>query len=60
MTKQTTLARRGAELAAQPSLRDRFGAILKDLYDPETNPKGFVNIGVAENVRSSASARSFV
>lgn len=57
MTKHTTLAKRGAELAAAPSIRDKFRTILKDPYDPDTNPDGFINLGVAENVESSAIAQ---
>lgn len=50
MTKHTTLARRGADLASLPSMRDQFKSILNDPYDPDTNPTGFINVGVAENV----------
>ena len=52
MTIHTTLSRRGAQLAASESIRDKFGMILNDPYDPVKNPNGFVNMGVAENVKN--------
>lgn len=40
---------RGLALAAKiPTFFD----VLKDLWDPESNPRGIVNLGLAENVRS--------
>lgn len=50
MPAYTTLSKRGFDLAAGPSLRDRFDAILHDPYCPDTNLNGFINIGTAENV----------
>ena len=50
MTKHTTLSRRGKDFADGESSRDKFRDILDDPYDPDTNPNGYVNIGVSENV----------
>ena len=50
MTKHTTLSHRGRDLADGPSGRDKFREILGDPYEPDLNPDGFINIGVAENV----------
>jgi hypothetical protein len=47
--KTTTLAARGLALASGDNLRELFGALLGNIYDPETNPNGILNIGTAEN-----------
>ncbi|KAF2460669.1 pyridoxal phosphate-dependent transferase [Lineolata rhizophorae] len=49
MASESTLAGRGVELASGPSMRDTFGKIMTDIYDPDRNPNGIVNIGTAEN-----------
>ena len=43
------LSRRGQVIA---SIAEKFAFldILKNLWDPKTNPDGFVSLGVAENV----------
>ena len=51
MLDKSSLSSRGDELASAGGLLDKFKSILEDLYDPDTNPNGFVNIGTAENVR---------
>ena len=53
LTITSTLSPRGNELAEAGGMRKKFGPILKDSYDPDTNPGGIVNIGVAENVDHS-------
>ncbi|KAJ9635156.1 hypothetical protein H2201_003310 [Coniosporium apollinis] len=57
--KSSTLGRRGAALASQESIRDKFGTILADPYDPDTNPSGFINIGTAENYIMLSDAAEF-
>ena len=51
MTVHTTLSKRGVELATGENNREKFKKLLSDPYDPVKRPNGFVNIGVAENVR---------
>lgn len=57
--KASTLGHRGAALASQESIRDKFGTILADPYDPDTNPSGFINIGTAENYIMLSDAAAF-
>ena len=45
------LLSRGSELSASGATLDKFKAILGNPYEPDTNPDGIVNIGVAENVK---------
>lgn len=45
-----SLADRGLELAQVGQLLDKFKEILQNPYDPDANPDGFVNMGIAENV----------
>ena len=52
MKTPSTLSRRGVEYTKGPNLRQKFKQLLTDLYDPISNPNGFVNLGLAENVRS--------
>ncbi|KAI9835737.1 MAG: hypothetical protein M1819_001915 [Sarea resinae] len=47
--RKSTLSTRGLDLALAGGMRDNFKPILDDPYDPDKNPKGFVNIGTAEN-----------
>lgn len=56
MAPHTTLGKRGHELASGPNIRDKISAILGDQYDPDTNPHGFVNLGVSENVQLPTSS----
>ena len=44
------LSSRGSELSVLGRQFAGFKAIFGDLYDPDTNPDGFVNLGVSENV----------
>ena len=46
----STLSKRGVELANIPSLRDKWTPILKNPYDPDKNPDGFIALGISENV----------
>ena len=48
--KVSPLSKRGSELSVLGRQVDQFKAIFGDLYDPDTNPDGFVNLGVSENV----------
>lgn len=45
------LSNRGSELSVLGSQFAGFKVIFGDLYDPDTNPNGFVNLGVSENVK---------
>ena len=45
-----SLSRRGIQLEGSGQMIDKFKNILGNLYDPETNPDGWCNVGVAENV----------
>ena len=45
-----SLSRRGTELADVEDYRDKFKAILSNLYDPVKNPTGYVNFGTSQNV----------
>ena len=45
-----SLADRGLELVPFGKFLDKFKEILQNPYDPDTNPDGFINMGVAENV----------
>ena len=47
---ETPLSKRGSELSVLGSRFEQFKAIFGDLYDPDTNPDGIVNLGVSENV----------
>ena len=60
MTVNSTLSQRGRELEAAPSLRDRIKRVSSDPYDPDTNPGGFVNIGVSENFAVINVVKEFV
>ena len=43
------LSLRGQVVAKAGEEQDAL-AILRDLWDPETNPNGYVSLGIAENV----------
>lgn len=53
MTEQTTLSDRGRELAQGPDLLKTYGNVLSDVYHPDNNPGGYVNMGISENVGKS-------
>ena len=55
--KVSPLSKRGSELSVLGSQVDQFKVIFGDLYDPDTNPDGFVNLGVSENVTLPSSER---
>lgn len=46
----SSVSARGSEIASLPSQRDLFENVLANLYDPEKNIEGVINIGTAENV----------
>ena len=50
MKVETTLSNRGQVLKNAGGLIDKFKTILDNPYDADKNPKGFVNLGTAENV----------
>lgn len=50
--EDSSLADRGLEFAKVGEILGKFKTILSNPYDPDTNPDGFINMGVAENVRS--------
>ena len=47
----SNLSRRGA-VYASPENKNALLDILRDAWDPVSNPNGFLSLGVAENVRS--------
>lgn len=51
-TIQSNLSRRGA-FYASPENNHALLDILRDTWDPVSNPNGFLSLGVAENVRSA-------
>ena len=50
LNQETSLSHRGSELYAFGAAVDDFKAIIGNIYDPDTNPDGIVNLGTAENV----------
>lgn len=50
------LSTRG-EVFASPAYRMPLTDILSDLWHPETNPGGYVSLGVAENVTTTLQKR---
>lgn len=48
----TSLADRGLQFAHIGENLGKFKTILSNPYDPDTNPDGFINMGIAENVGS--------
>lgn len=48
--RESTLSKRGAELASGPNMRDQASQILGKQWHPIDNPDALVNIGTAENV----------
>lgn len=48
---ESPLSNRGSELSGLGSRFEQFKVIFGNLYDPDTNPDGIVNLGVSENVR---------
>lgn len=57
---ESPLSNRGSELAVLGSRFEQFKAIFGDLYDPDTNPDGIVNLGVSENVACAFLQRRFL
>ena len=47
---ESPLSNRGSELSVLGSRFEQFKVIFGNLYDPDTNPDGIVNLGVSENV----------
>lgn len=58
MDATETLSDRGRELAKN-NIRDKFSAMFSDVYDAGTNPNGFVNLGVSENVGATIQSSGF-
>ena len=50
VTTDSPLSNRGSELSVLGSQFEGFKAIFGDLYNPDTNANGIVNLGVSENV----------
>ena len=50
MKIETSLSSRGVELAKSFGAFEKFKDVFGNPYDPDKNPKGLINIGVAENV----------
>ena len=46
---ESPLSNRGSELSVLGSRFEQFKVIFGNLYDPDTNPDGIVNLGVSEN-----------
>ena len=53
------LSERGLEYHNRGEMRDGYEMLYYNLYHPETNPTGYVNLGVSENVRQDSALRSF-
>ncbi|KAK0508915.1 hypothetical protein JMJ35_008286 [Cladonia borealis] len=53
------LSNRGSELSVLGSRFEQFKAIFGNLYDPDTNPGGIVNLGVSENFMMLQEAADF-
>ena len=47
-TERGTLSHR-AKVVAGEAAHDPLGEVMRDPWDPKTNPKGFVNLGLSEN-----------
>lgn len=45
----STLSRRGAHGASSFDLPEGLKRLLKNMYDPDTNPDGIINAGIADN-----------
>ena len=56
----TNLSSRGAEIASGLDVRRMFDLLEGDKYDPDSNPEGFVNIGIAENYCMSGDVASYI
>ena len=53
------LSERGLEYHNHGEMREGYKMLYGNLYHPETNPTGYVNLGVSENVRQDSALRSF-
>ncbi|OJD40400.1 1-aminocyclopropane-1-carboxylate synthase [Diplodia corticola] len=49
-----TLSQRGAVYATPPNPMGNYKELPYDIYDPETNPAGYINIGTSDNVHAMA------
>jgi len=45
------LSKRGLEHYEHGGIRESFKKIYDNVYHPERNPAGYINLGVSENVR---------
>ncbi|KAF2733467.1 PLP-dependent transferase [Polyplosphaeria fusca] len=59
-SNESTLSRRGADLASGRNKRDLVSAILGGIWDPVTNPDVILNIGTAENYLALEDVADFV
>lgn len=46
----TSLSKRSVQLKADPHFVSAFAKVFADFYHPDTNPNGYINLAVAENV----------
>lgn len=51
MGSGTFLSKRGEQYAL-PANKNKLLDILRDVWHPTDNPKGYLNLGIAENVRT--------
>lgn len=56
----STLSARGAKIASAPQYRSLLTQISDDQYNANTNPRGFVNMGAAENYTMLSSIATFM
>ncbi|MCJ1466365.1 hypothetical protein MMC07_004984 [Pseudocyphellaria aurata] len=59
-TEGPTLADRGLYFAHVAENAERFKTILSNLYHPDTNPDGFINMGTSENYNMLPEVAEFV
>jgi hypothetical protein len=53
------LSERGLEHYKHGEMKDGYEMLYGNLYNPETNPTGYINLGVSENVSPDSELRSF-
>ncbi|MCJ1463842.1 hypothetical protein MMC07_002451 [Pseudocyphellaria aurata] len=59
-TEDPSLADRGLHFAQAGESLDKFKFVLSDPYHPDTNPDGFINMGIAENHNMLPEVAEFV
>jgi hypothetical protein len=55
----TGLSKRGLEHYKNGEMREGYEMLYGNLYHSETNPTGYINLGVSENVRQNSALHSF-